>query len=100
MERDLSDMRDIKILFLLNALDAALTLIWISTGASTEANPLMAWLLAHGAVPFLAIKLALGLIVCASLYACRYTTAGYRVTQAGISAYGLAIAAHLLVFRF
>lgn len=93
-------MRDIRLLFLLNALDAALTLIWISTGASTEANPLMAWLLAHGAVPFLAVKLALGFIVCASLYAARFTTAGYRVTQWGIASYGLVIAAHLLVFRF
>jgi len=93
-------MKDIRTLFFLNALDAALTLLWISTGASTEANPLMAWLLAHGAVPFLVVKLAIGFIVCMSLYAARYTTAGYRVTQAGIAAYALTIAAHLLVFRF
>lgn len=92
-------MRDIKLLFLLNALDAALTLIWISTGASTEANPLMGWLLAHGAVTFLVVKLALGLVVCMSLYAARFTTAAHKVTQWGIAAYGLVIAAHLLVFR-
>lgn len=93
-------MKDIRILFLLNALDAVMTLLWISTGASTEANPLMAAILAHGAVPFLMVKLALGLVVCMSLYAARFTTAGYRVTQAGIAAYGLVIAAHLLAFRF
>jgi len=93
-------MRDIRILFLLNALDAALTLVWISTGASTEANPLMAWLLAHGAVPFIVVKLALGFVACLSLYACRHTTAAYKVTQWGIAAYALVIAMHLLVFRF
>ncbi len=93
-------MKDIRLLFLLNALDAVMTLIWVSTGASTEANPLMAAVLARGAVAFMAVKLALGVIVCASLYACRFTTAGYRVTQWGIAAYALVIAAHLMVFRF
>lgn len=49
-----------------NALDAALTVCAIETGEATEANPIMAALLAHGTLEFVLVKhlmVALGLIV-------------------------------------
>lgn len=49
-----------------NALDAALTVCALEFGDATEANPLMALLLAHGTVQFVVIKhllVSMGLLV-------------------------------------
>jgi hypothetical protein len=48
------------LLFLLNALDALLTIVWVRNGFATEGNHLMATLLDLGNTPFLAVKLAMG----------------------------------------
>jgi len=42
-----------------NVLDAILTLIWISSGRATEANPLMAVLIEENPFLFVAVKFAL-----------------------------------------
>ena len=42
-----------------NVIDAVLTLIWISSGRATEANPLMAVLIDQHPVAFLVVKLTL-----------------------------------------
>ena len=47
-------------LFLLNWLDAQLTLFWVRSDIATEANNLMAQLLSIGDAPFLLTKLAIG----------------------------------------
>src|ERR1041385_7259160 len=47
-------------LFLLNWLDAQLTLFWVHSHIATEGNGLMAQLLRAGDAPFLLTKLALG----------------------------------------
>jgi hypothetical protein len=54
--------RETLLLFSLNLLDALLTLIWVRTGVTTEANHLMAQLLDVGDYTFLGLKLAVGTI--------------------------------------
>lgn len=56
------------LLFLLNWLDAQLTIIWVRNGLATEGNGLMAHLLDAGNVPFLATKLIVGASVAFVLY--------------------------------
>jgi hypothetical protein len=55
-------------LFLLNWLDAQLTIVWVRNGLATEGNTLMAYLLDAGNVPFLAAKLFVGASVAFVLY--------------------------------
>ncbi len=56
------------LLFLLNWLDAQLTILWVRGGYATEGNGLMAYLLDLGNAPFLAAKLAVGGLVAYTLY--------------------------------
>lgn len=56
------------LLFLLNWLDAQLTIIWVRNGLATEGNGLMAYLLDAGNVPFLLTKLVVGACVAFVLY--------------------------------
>ena len=56
------------LLFLLNWLDAQLTILWVRGGFATEGNGLMAYLLDLGNAPFLAAKLAVGGLVAYTLY--------------------------------
>jgi hypothetical protein len=56
------------LLFLLNWLDAQLTILWVRGGVATEGNGLMAYLLDHGNAPFLTAKLLIGALVAYMLY--------------------------------
>src|SRR5215218_4079126 len=56
------------LLFLLNWLDAQLTILWVRGGVATEGNGLMAYLLERGNAPFLCAKLAVGALVAYTLY--------------------------------
>ncbi|HLM56689.1 MAG TPA: DUF5658 family protein, partial [Pyrinomonadaceae bacterium] len=56
------------LLFCLNWLDAQLTLVWVRTGAATEGNGLMAYLLNLGDAHFLVTKLVVGALVAYTLY--------------------------------
>ncbi|HEX8456477.1 MAG TPA: DUF5658 family protein [Pyrinomonadaceae bacterium] len=56
------------LLFLLNWLDAQLTILWVRNGLATEGNGLMAYLLDAGNAPFLAAKLVVGASVAYVLY--------------------------------
>ena len=56
------------LLFVLNWLDAQLTLIWLRTNVATEGNGLMARILNYGDMPFLVIKLAIGGFAAYTLY--------------------------------
>jgi hypothetical protein len=56
------------LLFLLNWLDAQLTIIWVRNGLATEGNGLMAHLLNAGNAPFLFTKLMVGASVAFVLY--------------------------------
>jgi hypothetical protein len=59
-------------LFLLNWLDAQLTLFWVHTNVATEGNGLMAQLLQAGDAPFLLTKLAIGGFGAYVLYRCSH----------------------------
>jgi hypothetical protein len=60
------------LLFSLNWLDAQLTLLWLRLNVATEGNALMARLLEHGDLSFLAIKLATGTGAAYILYRCAH----------------------------
>ena len=56
------------LLFLLNWLDAQLTILWVRGGVATEGNGLMAYLLDLGNTPFLSTKLLVGALVAYTLF--------------------------------
>ncbi|MBC7933620.1 MAG: hypothetical protein H7Z38_23920 [Rubrivivax sp.] len=56
------------LLFMLNWLDAQLTIVWVRGGVATEGNGLMAYLLDLGNAPFLLSKLVVGALVAFTLY--------------------------------
>ena len=60
------------LLFALNWLDAQLTLLWIQLNVATEGNALMAWVLDHGELSFLAAKLLVGGFAAFILYRCAH----------------------------
>lgn len=61
-------LRQSILLFLLNFLDAVLTIYWVHNGFATEGNHLMAGVLNAGYVPFLAVKLTIGAIAALVLW--------------------------------
>lgn len=60
------------LLFILNWLDAQLTIIWVRANLATEGNGLMARLLELGNAPFLGAKLAIGAFAAYVLYRCAH----------------------------
>lgn len=56
------------LLFVLNLLDALLTIVWVRAGVATEGNQLMARLLDIGNGPFLGVKIAIGAVAAVVLY--------------------------------
>ena len=56
------------LLFVLNWLDAQLTILWVRGGVATEGNGLMAYLLDLGNAPFLLAKLTIGALVAYTFY--------------------------------
>jgi hypothetical protein len=56
------------LLFILNWLDAQLTLLWVRANIATEGNGLMARLLEMGDAPFLCVKLGVGAFAAYVLY--------------------------------
>lgn len=66
------------LLFLLNWLDAQLTILWVRGGVATEGNGLMAYLLDLGNTPFISTKLAVGALVAYTLYRFSHVTLARR----------------------
>jgi hypothetical protein len=84
------------LLFALNIVDAIITIIWVRNGLATEGNYVMATILDHGELSFLAIKLGMGVVTAAVLlYGSEYRLAkiGARL---GLVAYSVAIVSHIL----
>ncbi|MBX7170262.1 MAG: DUF5658 family protein [Pyrinomonadaceae bacterium] len=71
------------LLFLLNLLDALLTIYWVRNGFASEGNHLMASLLDLGDLPFLAVKIAIGALTAFVLW---------RWKHSPLAKYGLALA--------
>jgi len=82
-------------LFLLNWLDAQLTLVWVRSNIATEANNLMAQLLNIGDAPFLLTKLAIGAFAAYVLYRCSHLTVARRGMQLVLSVYGALMLVHV-----
>jgi hypothetical protein len=60
------------LLFILNWLDAELTILWVRLNVAAEGNTLMARVLAHGDIPFLTVKLLIGGFAAYILYRCAH----------------------------
>ncbi|HUF03404.1 MAG TPA: DUF5658 family protein [Aridibacter sp.] len=56
------------ILFLLNVIDAFLTVYWVRHGYATEGNRLMATLLDLGNLPFILVKISVGVVAAFSFW--------------------------------
>lgn len=69
------------ILFLLNMVDAVLTIYWVRNGFATEGNALMASLLEIGNGPFLTVKLIIGAVTAIVLWRWK----NLRVAQLGLT---------------
>ena len=88
--------RSVFVLFALNLIDTLVTIMWIRSGVTTEANYLMAGVLDFGETPFIAVKIGMGVITCGVLL----WGSEYRLARTGtriaLAAYSFAIATHIL----
>ena len=82
-------------LFVLNWLDAQLTLFWVHTNVASEANNLMARLLEIGDAPFMLTKLAIGTFAALVLYRCSHLNIARRGMKLVLSVYGALMLVHI-----
>jgi len=82
-------------LIVLNLLDAIFTLVWIKSGVASEGNPIMSQAMAHGAVGFMAIKLALVSLAVLLLWRLRHRRAAATALVASAIAYSSILLLHL-----
>jgi hypothetical protein len=82
-------------LFLLNWLDAQLTLFWVHGNIAVEGNGLMAQLIRLGDAPFMLTKVAIGTFAAYVLYRCSHLTVARRGMQLVLSVYILLMFAHV-----
>jgi hypothetical protein len=75
------------LLFVLNWLDAQLTLFWVHSNVATEGNGLMSQLLAVGDGTFLLVKLAVGAFAAYTLYRCSHLPLARRGMQLVLTIY-------------
>lgn len=83
------------LLFMLNTLDAVLTLIWIRMDVATEGNALMAHVLEYGEIPFLGVKLLIGAFAAFVLYRFAHLTVARRGMQVALAVYLALMLIHL-----
>lgn len=85
------------VLFVLNMLDAQLTIFWVRNGLATEGNGLMAYLLDIGNAPFLLTKLFVGALVAYALYRCSHLRLAERGLKFALGLYGALMFLHAAV---
>ena len=83
------------LLFTLNWLDAQLTLLWIKLGVATEGNSLMARILEHGDLTFLAAKIAIGAFAAYILYRCAHLPLAKRGLNVVLGIYVILMLVHV-----
>ena len=83
------------LLFTLNWLDAQLTLLWIKLGVATEGNSIMARILEHGNLTFLAAKLAIGAFAAYILYRCAHLPLAKRGLNVVLGIYVILMLVHV-----
>jgi hypothetical protein len=82
------------LLFVLNLLDAQLTLVWIHSHVAAEGNGLLAPILRAGDAPFLLVKLLVGAFAAYVLYRCAHLTLARRGMQLVLTIYMALMLAH------
>ena len=83
------------LLFILNWLDAQLTLLWIRLGVATEGNTLMARILEHGDLTFLGAKLVIGAFAGYVLYRCAHLPLAKRGLNVVLGIYAILMLVHV-----
>lgn len=83
------------LLFLLNGLDAQLTIIWVRANLAIEGNGLMARLLELGDGTFLSVKLLIGALAAYVLYRCSHRPLARRGLKLALGVYGTLMLVHL-----
>jgi hypothetical protein len=83
------------LLFILNGLDAQLTLVWIRMNVATEGNALMARVLQHGELSFLGAKVAIGTVAAYILYRCAHLPLARHGLTAVLGIYALLMLIHV-----
>jgi hypothetical protein len=81
-------------LFVLNWLDAQLTLVWVHSHVATEGNGLMASLLRVGDAPFMLAKLTVGAFAAYTLYRCSHLALARGGMQFVLTIYVVLMFAH------
>ena len=87
------------VIFILNIVDAWLTLAWIKTGLAVEANPLMADLLEMGDVWFVSVKILAVALACGALCMLRKHTLAKRLSAVVCVVYMLIMISHIQGIR-
>ena len=82
------------LLFVLNWLDAQLTLFWIHSNLASEGNGLMSQLLKVGDAPFMLVKLAVGAFAAYTLYRCSHLPLARRGIVLVLTVYFALMLAH------
>lgn len=83
------------LLFLLNWLDAQLTLVWINNGLATEGNALMAKLLDLGPASFLGAKICLGALAALMLYKWSHLSVARKGMRLALGVYLALMVVHI-----
>lgn len=84
-------------LFLLNFLDAGLTLYWIRNGMAEEANRIMQFFLEGGEGSFLVFKISMGLFAALCFYKWSHLRAAQLGLRLALGVYVVIMAIHILV---
>ena len=82
------------LLFVLNWLDAQLTLFWVHSNVASEGNGLMSQLLKVGDAPFMSVKLAVGAFAAYTLYRCSHLSLARRGMLLVLTVYFALMLAH------
>jgi hypothetical protein len=84
------------LLFVMNWLDAQLTILWIRLNVATEANSLMATLLNQGEGQFLFVKVLIGAFAACVLYRCAHLGIARRGLQLVLGIYFVLMLVHVV----
>ena len=82
------------LLFVLNWLDAQLTLLWLRLDVATEGNALMAHILNYGELTFLGAKLAVGVFAAYVFYRCAHVPLAKHGLTIVLGIYALLMLVH------
>jgi hypothetical protein len=84
------------VLFVLNWVDAQLTLFWVHSHLATEGNGLMSELLKTGDASFLLVKVAIGAFAAYTLYRCSHLPLARRGMQLVLTVYVALMMVHAM----